>query len=377
MTQEQHVPLTDLRRINVEVEVRDIAARWSERDDVLVRGEGFEAFIEAEELFIGSTRERSNNQGKIELELPLQPLNCTFKVQSGDISLQNAQGRLDTRLDSGDLSVSGGSGNLNVANGKGDLKVDTFAGDVTVHSGSGDKILSDVTGDIVVGSGKGDIKITRGRGGAIISSASGDLVLTDRDTTSLTVTSASGDVVIRGGRLGQSAIETASGDIVCQAALTIATYDVTAASGDMVLNVQHDLPARVDAATTRGTITSDLPLVAIAQRGPRNPHGKRVVGSTSHDPNRAEITLRTSSGDIRILWSAEASVPVTVPERRRENAQTEAIPLPAQPARPTSDDDDRRRVILAALADGSLSVEEASQLLDAMGRSGNSTSGAR
>jgi hypothetical protein len=177
--------------------------------------------------------------------------------------------------------------------------------------------------------------------------------------------------------LGQASIETASGDIVCQAALTIATYDVTAASGDMLLTVQRDLPARVDAATTRGTINSDLPLVAIAQRGPRNPHGKRVVGSTSDDPNRAEITLRTSSGDIRIKWSAETTTPVTVPDRPAEREQSEAISIPVQRARPSETDDDRRRVILAALADGSLSVEEAGKLLDAMGRSGDSTSGAR
>lgn len=385
MTQEQHFPLNSLHRVNVEVEIRDIAARWSERDDVVVRGNGIEAFVEADELFIGAPRERQSNHGKLELELPLQPLNYAFKLERGDISLVDARGKLDVRLDSGDLQVDGGSGNLTVANGKGDVKVETFAGDVTVNSGSGDKVLSDITGDITVRSGKGDSKLTRGRGNTVIATAAGDLVAADRDFTSLTVSSANGDVVIRGGRLGQTAIETAKGDIVCGATLALASHEITAASGDIVVAVQRDLPVRVDAATTRGSINSDLPLVAIAQRGPRNPHGKRVVGSTSDDANRAEITLRTTSGDIKIQWSAERTTLGTAPERPAESAPSEAIPIPVRAPQATGGNedpgnilsDDRRRVILAALADGSLSVEEAGQLLDAMDRSGDSTSGAR
>jgi hypothetical protein len=66
--------------------------------------------------------------------------------------------------------------------------------------------------------------------------------------------------------------------------------------------------------------------------------------------------------------ASEPTIPIPIP-----------VPAPA-PTQPRADeptiedlfvDDDRRRVILSALADGSLSVEEASRLLDAMGDNTN------
>lgn len=385
MTQEQLIPLTDVTRVNVDVESRDIDARWNERDDVAIHADGIEAFVEAGELFIASSSQRGNTKGKVEIELPLQPLTYSFKSERGDISLHDARGKLDLRLDSGNIDVKGGSGALTASNGRGDVKVETFTGDVAVNTGSGDKVIDNVTGDVNVRTGSGNTRVTGGSGGLTYASGSGDLGVTGRHLTNLTVSSASADVTIRGGSIGKSVIETASGDITCQAALTIATYEFTAASGDMVLAVPRELPARVDAATTRGSINSDLPLVAIGQRGPRSPHGKRVVGSTSDDPNRAEITLRTSSGDIRVNWSSDKPAPPPVPQRPAEPMTSDAIPIPVRapepPQRPDVPedifDDDRRRVILSALADGSLSIEEAGQLLDALGRSGETTNGAR
>lgn len=390
MTGEQCFPLTDIHRVSVEVDVRDVTAQWNERADISVQGNGAEAFLEAGELFITANRDRQFSKERIAIELPLhEVLAFSLKAERGDVSLDRPQGKIDLRLDNGDLQVANGTGSLSISSGKGDLKIETFAGNVTVNSGSGDKLFNDVTGDVVARSGRGDIKILRGSGAAEITGASGDVIINDRDTTRLNVTSASGDVVIRGGSLGQTAIETASGDIACNVPLTIATYDFSAASGDMALSVQRDLPLRVDAATTRGSIRSDLPLVAIQQRGPRNPHGKRVVGSTSDAAERAEISMRTTSGDIRLEWSnasASATAPAApvAPSRPAGPAPQAAIPVPA-PAKPRNNepithdlfDDDRRRVILSALADGSLSVEEASRLLDAMGGSSNQQNGGR
>jgi hypothetical protein len=381
MTDEQHFPLAEVRRVNADVESRDIVARWNERDDIVVRGHSVDAFLEADELFIGSDRAGGKQNETIELEFPLHPLTYTLKLERGDVTLHDAQGRVDLRLDSGDVRANGGSGALTVSNGRGDVAVEAYSGDVTVNSGSGDRVFHDVNGDLAVRAGKGDTKIERGRGSASIANASGDLHISQRDVPELTVAQASGDVIIRGGRLGKTLIETASGDITCTAALSIATYDLTASSGDMTISVQRELPARVDAATTRGSIDTDLPLVTIPQRGPRNPHGKRVVGSTSEAAERAEITLRTNSGDIHLQWSKETFTP-PAPTAQPDLEPTIPIPMtaPKPPADPVPEnrfDDDRRRAILNALADGSLSVEEARRLLDAMSGSIESPNGGR
>lgn len=382
MTNEQRFSLDDLHRVYVEVDARDVHAQWNEREDIVVQGNGVDAFLEAGELFISASHDRQFNKERIEIELPRQLLNFAVKAERGDVALDRPQGKLDLRVDSGDVEIADGTGTLSLSSGKGDLKINTFAGNVTANSGSGDKLFSDVNGDVTVRSGRGETKMLRGSGAAEVMGASGDVIINDRDTSRLNVTNASGDVVIRGGLLGRTVIETASGDIDCNVPLTIATYDFTAASGDIALSVQRDLPLRVDAATTRGSIESDLPLVAIQQRGPRNPHGKRVVGSTSDAAERAEITMRTTSGDIRLKWSND-SAPSAHPAKPILN---EPIPVPAPaPEPPRNDDpvphdlfdDDRRRVILNALADGSLSVEEASRLLDAMDATSGSLNGGR
>jgi hypothetical protein len=386
MANAQRFPLDNLHRVYVEVDARDVHAQWNEREDIVVQGNGVDAFLEAGELFISASQDRQFNKEPLEIELPQQLPNFAVKAERGDVALDRPQGKLDLRVDSGDVEIANGNGTLSLSSGKGDLKINTFAGNVTANSGSGDKLFSDVTGDVTARSGRGETKMLRGSGAVELMGASGDVIINDRDISRLNVSNASGDVVIRGGRLGRTVIETASGDIACNVPLTIASYDFTAASGDIALSVQRELPLRIDAATTRGSIESDLPLVAIQQRGPRNPHGKRVVGSTSDAAERAEITMRTTSGDIRLQWSSEP-VPTTAPPPSAKPEPGAPIPVPAPaPKRPNNDDptphdlfddDDRRRVILNALADGSLSVEEASRLLDAMGAPSGSPNGGR
>jgi hypothetical protein len=397
MSQERRFAPANVVRLNVEVDARDVVATWTETDEILVRGDEIDTVVEAEELFVTSDSSRRGNAGRIEIELPSQPIRCQFKVERGDIRLMRGQGKLDVDAGSGDVTVSGGSGSLTIASGKGDSLVDGFRGEVVLNSGSGDKTLNQIDGDVTLRSAKGDVQLMGGNGRTTIASASGDVHLGGRDCHELAVAGASGSVTIDGGSLGAGTVSTASGDIRCDAALTIASYDFNASSGDLSLSIPRHLPARVDAATTRGNVTTDLPLVAIAQRGPRNPHGKRLVGSTTDAAERADISLRTSSGDIDIRWSADAApraVTITPPQTDRVEEASRvagvAEPATSSPAATDASDtslpgqsryggqtdqDDRKRAILSALADGAISIEEATYLLDALDRANSAGNG--
>lgn len=394
MTQEKRFAAPELLRVNMDVDTRDVTALWTETDEVVVRGSDVDAVVEAGELFLTSESSRRNNAGPIQVELPARPIGCEIKIQRGDVRLSNPQGRIDVQVDSGDVAVDSGSGSLSIACGKGDMKVDGYAGELTTNSGSGDKSLKNVDGAVTVRSGKGDVELAGGQGVTTVSVGSGDIRIHNRDCDDLTVAGAKGDVTISGGRLGRSTLTASSGDIRCQADLSVTSYAFTASSGDISISIPRGLAARVDAATTRGNVMTELPLVAINQRGPRNPLGKRLVGSTSDAPERADITLRTSSGDIMVNWASNI-VPATddVAARRDDRStgvrradptapvsgnppdsapsQSESLQaktsVPAAPLR--SSDDDRKRVILSALADGAISVTEASRLLDALDRS--------
>ncbi len=424
MTAEQRYSADGLLHVTVDVDSRDIIAKWTDTSEILVRGAGVDAVVEADELFVTSEARRRNKSEPIELELPSNPIRCEFKIDKGDIRLFNALGKVDAKTDSGDIAVEGGAGALALATGRGEVSVTTYQGEVISSSGSGDAKLTDIDGPVTVRAGRGDIKITGGAGATTIALGSGDTLVRYRECDELTAAGGSGDISVEGGSLGRASITTASGDIRCHALLDVASYDLTASSGDISLSIQRGLVARVDAATTRGSISSDLPLVAINQRGPRNPLGKRLVGSTGDSPERAEITIRTTSGDIDVRWAGESSATSTritrhgsdrdfdvrwgaggVPvagrvkgrfggrdiefrwgEGSESNVKLSSEHTNASSTTPSSSeteqaetsasptmDDDRKRAVLSALADGALSVEEAGRLLDIIDQStGNS-----
>lgn len=377
MTEEKRFSVGTLLRVNVDVDTRDVTGIWTETDEIVVRGANVDALVQADELFITGESGRRHGTGPIEIELPSQPIRCEFKVERGDIRLTNALGKIEIQADSGDVSLTKGTGELTISSGKGDLDIQEYDGEVTLNSGSGDKSLSDITGEVTVRSGKGDVRLTGGEGRTVIAVGSGDVNVRDRSCEEFTLAGASGDVSIQGGRIGRGTVSTASGDIRCHSALSIASYDFTASSGDISFSIPRELAVRVDAATTRGSVNTDLPLVAIAQRGPRNPHGKRLVGSTGDSSDRADITLRTSSGDIDVRWASNANPvaarPVETPGAGSSQYQTSHVGSTGT----SSSEDDRKRAILSALADGAVSVEEAGRLLDAIDRSDQRISGAK
>lgn len=402
MVEERRYSPEGLLRINVDAASRDLSAVWNDTPEIIVRGTNLDAMVQADELFVSCEGGHRQNHKGVELEIPAQPFGCEFKVEHGDVHLSGPQGKVDVKADNGDVSIQNGNGTLAVASGRGDTKIAVFQGDVTVNSGSGDASLSNIDGEATIRAGRGEISMNGGRGATTVASGSGDIRLRDRHCDTFTAASGSGDVTVSGGSLGRSEISTASGDIKCDAALSVSNYDLTASSGDISLSIPRDLVARVDAATTRGSVTTDLPLVAINQRGPRNPHGKRLVGSTGDDRERAEITLRTSSGDIDVRFSSKlaasqpsrdvfesADDPVTMPATSattpsslaNQNASaTDDQPgsIDAAPSGPRASEitDDRKRAILSALSDGAISVEEAGMLLDAIDRPSPNTSGA-
>ncbi len=442
MTEEQRFQSDGVRRVNVDVDSGDVHAGWIESGDIVVYGSDLDVFVEADELFVTTTTSHRRSGKTVNIELPLNLVSCGIKLDRGDVHLSNAQGKVDVALQSGDAHVDRGNGEIAFSIGKGDAKVFSFNGEVIVNNGSGDAHLSEVNGDVTVRAGKGDVHLTGGAGRTTVAIGSGDMHLNDRDCGEATLADGKGDITIGGGRLGRAEITTSSGDIHCQTDFAIASYDFTASSGDISITIPRELPARVDAATTRGNISTDLPLVAIGQRGPRNPHGKRLVGSTSDDADRADLTLRTSSGDISVRWAngnsapfsahitrkgsdrdidirwGNGAVPVSARVKTRVGdrdiefrwGDNPDVPAPTTPESAVAPDepiqseggesdapnesvaatpapiasdpvtsvavDDRKRAILSALADGSITIEEANYLLDAIDRSDSNTSGA-
>lgn len=191
----------------------------------------------------------------------------------------------------------------------------------------------------------------------------------------------SGNVTIGGGRAGATEITAGSGNLLCTVALGLATHTFTTNSGNLSMAVPRGLAARIEAATTLGSVRADLPLVSAGQHGPRSLFGHRLVGSLGDGPARAEITLRTARGDIRLGWLDAAAPPAppaspATSERADHECRAGDLPdLPLPPILPvpfippvplTPSVEAAQRRVLEALAASQISVAEAEQLLAAL-----------
>jgi hypothetical protein len=268
--------------------------------------------------------------------------------------------------------------------GSGNAAVDDLTGPATVLTGAGDLRLTRVDGPVEARTGSGNISVRDGAGSLDGRTGSGNISVDGRAGDRFALATGSGNVAIGGGRSGATEVITGSGNILCTAVLGLAAHTFNTNSGNISVAVPRGLAARIEAATTLGSIRSDLPLVSVGQRGPKSLFGRRLVGSLGDGPDRAEITLRTARGDIRLGW-LDAAVPPAPPvppgaaapgERATHKWRADDLPVPpvppvppaatAAPAPPPAAPEAAQRHVLEALAAGQISVAEAERLLAAL-----------
>jgi hypothetical protein len=305
----------------------------------------------------------------------------SVEVELGALELRDPRGRVECEIKRGDFTSSGGTADLDVSAGSGEVRVDQFSGELMVAGGSGDISLSDVDAVTSVKAGSGHLSLARVRGDAIkLLAGSGDISVRHSRASAYSSDCGSGDVTIEGGRLERIAVRTGSGDVECSASFGPHNQSFMTGSGTISLGIPRDLSARIEAFTSGGDIDTELPLVSVGQRGPRSRRSRRQVGSVGSGEPRADVSLRASSGDIRIHWlQSVAADPIpmpppvpAVPEPPTSPVAPSAPDVPDAPA--TSDTDAGRDVssekewqaVLESLQNGEISVEEADALLQSI-----------
>jgi hypothetical protein len=165
---------------------------------------------------------------------------------------------------------------------------------------SGDVDAVDIGPESRWSSASGDLRLVVGSGRHTVDSMSGDVTIEATGTIALRARSVSGDLRIHAPRIDDLGATTTSGDIRIEADLASASeHQVTSVSGDVELVTPS--PVRIETQTIAGDVRASGTHTAEGGRGRRT----IVVGDGS-----VRVSVRTTSGDIRLRGRGDTALPV-------------------------------------------------------------------
>ncbi len=176
--------------------------------------------------------------------------------------------------------------------GSGDQAVRGIRGPVRAEAGSGDLEISEVEREVVISTGSGDIKVA---GAAKVSAqaGSGDVELSEI-AGDVKIEVGSGDVTLKE-ISGSVHIDTGSGNIRVDSGLGAGIrWRLETSSGDVLVSLPAEARFALAAETSSGEIETDFPLTVTGKLS------KRTLRGTVGESPGAQISIETSSGDIRI-----------------------------------------------------------------------------
>ncbi len=350
--------------------------------------------------------------GDVEIVLPSCASEVRLRTARGHIYLEGIGATSEAYTGRGNVVLSGGRGSAAVGTGVGDVKASSWQGPLHIRTGKGNLELREVLGDLEAKTGKGEVRIegararadihtghgnlvaSRLRGDASLSTGHGDLVAIDLDGARLEGFTGHGNITV-GGSVTGAKVRTGHGDVICRLGAAEGDCEIRTGRGNIILDLESGVTARIDASTRHGGIDSNLPLVKVGTSGPEGIFGQRLVGTATGQGPVVKINLNARAGDIRIFRRAERPASgAPVPDRERGGIKPDLrldgaepmtaglAPAPDEGAVHTSDatpadvegvavadsqvDQPRsfEMEILGAVSRGELSVDEAMVLLE-------------
>ena len=215
------------------------------------------------------------------------------RINGTGLCAADGDGEIVVQTSSGDVRIEQFMGNTTIETTSGRMEVETIAGSFSGSSSSGDITVGMANGNAVVSTNSGIVKIRGGSGTRNISTSSGD-VLIEKAEDVFEVSTTSGRAVVEAEK-GAGSIETSSGDVRLTLPELTGELKIRTNSGRVDIGFSKDEALMFEVNTTSGDIATFFDdSLSFSKKGN---HAKGTIGN---EEQAKEVTIETSSGDVRI-----------------------------------------------------------------------------
>lgn len=219
--------------------------------------------------------------------------NVDLKTSGGNLAVAQLEGDARGRTSGGDVRISDIRGPVRMQTSGGNIVAERIEGDTEIRTSGGDLVASTITGELNAETSGGNVRLQQINGATRANTSSGDVKAAN----------IRGDVELQssGGNINATAIDgriragTSGGNVEAELLGANRGIEVTSSGGDIVLRVPKNIGAVVNASTSGGSVSSELPMSATVS-------GERRLSGTINGGGEA-IQARTSGGNIRLRSS--------------------------------------------------------------------------
>jgi hypothetical protein len=233
-----------------------------------------------------------NREGRVEVQVP-HSYNIDIRTAGGDITVGQLQGETRGKTSGGDIRLTELTGPVDVSTSGGDVRVEQVEGNTRLNTSGGDIEIAKLNGDVDAKTSGGYIHLDDVVGKVLARTSSGNVIARGIRGDSELKTSG-GD--IRATIDGKIAAHTSGGDVLAELVGKNRGISVSSSGGDLTVRVPKDTSAELNAATSGGSVRTELP-VTTTEMGEH-----KLTGTINGGGNT--IYARTSGGSIKVVAAA-------------------------------------------------------------------------
>ena len=233
-----------------------------------------------------------NRDGKVEVQVP-HDYNIDIRTSGGDITVGQLNGDARGKTSGGDIRVSEVRGPVDMQTSGGDVRVEQIEGNTRLGTSGGDIDVTRLTGDLDAKTSGGYIHLDSVAGKVMARTSSGNVIANAIRGDSDLKTSG-GD--IRATIDGKIAAHTSGGNVTTELVGANRGISVSSSGGDLTVRVPKETAAEINAATSGGSVRTELPVTTL-ELGEH-----KLTGTINGGGN--PIYARTSGGSIKVVAAA-------------------------------------------------------------------------